>query len=392
MNFSSQEIPPDPNAQPPRLHRRRQVYFPHLSDPQRVDTLENLARQVAPTFDFFTYSLLAGALLAAGLLLKSLPLLIAGAAVTPFMAPLLGMQLGLAAGSARLFFRSLGGLILGVCLVLICGIVAGLTGYPLEWNPIPLSAFDFKLPLDTILIMMVGVFTTTVLFLQEKSSARIASVASAFFIYSEISLCGIWLGRGSPVNGIQPINLAGLMILAAASLGCIPFIISGYRQARKIGYLIPLALLMLAVLMIWGQTSGTPFVTLPRSLYQTATVTPSPSIPPTIQASLTSTPSRVSPTSTRNPTSSATPTPDNRDILVVNVEGQTIARLRSEPGYSNPVLLMIPNGESVKYLGNNQVIDGVTWIEVSTKDGTIGWMVQTVFDTPTPAPLLTVTP
>ena len=40
---------------------------------------------------------------------------------------------------------------------------------------------------------------------------------------------------------------------------------------------------------------------------------------------------------------------------------------------------MIPNGESVKYLGNNQVIDGVTWIEVSTKDGTIGWMVQTVF-------------
>lgn len=392
MNFSSQEIPPEPNAQPPRLHRRRQVYFPHLSDPQRVDTLENLARQVAPTFDFFTYSLLAGALLAAGLLLKSLPLLIAGAAVTPFMAPLLGMQLGLAAGSVRLFFRSFGGLMLGVCLVLICGIVAGLTGYPLEWKPIPLSAFYSNVPLDTILLMMLGVFTTTVLFLQEKSSTRIASVVEAFFIYTEVSLCGIWLGRGSIVNSIQPISLAGLMIFVAASLGCIPFIISGYRQARKIGYLIPLALLMLAILMSWGQVSGTPDIIMPLGLSRTAKVTSTPSISPTIQASLTSIPSRVSPTSTIKPTNTATPTPDNRDILVVNVEGQTIARLRSQPGYNNPVLLMIPNGESVKYLGNNQVVDGVSWIEVSTKDGTIGWMVQTVFDTPTPAPLFTVTP
>ncbi len=390
MNFSSQEIPPDLNAHPTRLHRRRQVYFPHLSDPQQVETLENLARQVAPTFDFFTYSILAGALLTAGLLLKSLPLLTAGAAVAPFMAPLLGMQLGLAAGSTRLFFRSFGGLLLGISLVLICGVVAGSTGYPPAWNPFPLSAFRNTIPLDTIFLLLASVIVTTILFLQEKSSSRIASVVLAFFIYTEVSLCGIWLGRGSLVNSMQPLTLTGLMILAAASLGCIPFIISGYRQAHKIGYLVPLALFFLAVLMIWKHTSGTPIGKTPPILFQTATVTPSPSISPTIQASLTSTPSKVIPTSTRKPTN--TTTPDSRDILVVNVEGQAIARLRSEPGYNKPVLLMIPNGESVKFLGNNQVIDGVTWIEVSTKDGTIGWMVQTVFDTPTPAPLLTVTP
>ncbi len=393
MNFSSQEIPPSPNGKSPRLHRRRQVYFPELNDPQQAETLENLAKSVAPTFDFFTYSLLSGVLMAAGILLRSLPLIVAAALAAPMMAPLLGLQLSIAAGSQKLFFRSAAGMLLGMGLVFVAGMVGGLTAYPPGWQPEPFSSPTFILPVDTWLIFIAGVLLTAMLFLQQKPASRLASALLAFTLYGEVSLCGVLVGRNMASACFTPLLNTALMLSAGIALGSVPFIVSGYRPSRRGGYLLPAILFLLALAIGGGQIAApaqSPWSVLPFLMHPTATAaaTPLPSRVPTA----THTPTPRIPTATSTPSVTPSPTPDPAVIRVVNVDDQDSARLRESPGFTSPLVTMIPNGETVRLLGGSQVVDGVTWVEVIDKDGTIGWMVQTVFDTPTPAPLRTITP
>jgi uncharacterized protein YgiM (DUF1202 family) len=63
------------------------------------------------------------------------------------------------------------------------------------------------------------------------------------------------------------------------------------------------------------------------------------------------------------------------------------AHLRSEPGYQAESLQLIANGTLLKVLPEQPVEDGgVFWVHVETVEGEVGWIVQTVLATATPAP------
>ena len=99
-----------------------------MESDDRVDFLDKVAHRASPSFDFFLFSLLAGAVIAVGYLLDSEPILVLAAILSPLMAPVIGIALGTVVGSVQFFLRSLVGLLIGSSLVFLVGILAG--SYP----------------------------------------------------------------------------------------------------------------------------------------------------------------------------------------------------------------------------------------------------------------------
>jgi hypothetical protein len=69
--------------------------------------------------------------------------------------------------------------------------------------------------------------------------------------------------------------------------------------------------------------------------------------------------------------------------------GGTGANLRASAGRSGSVLKSVPDGSQLTVVGEDQVVDGVTWRNVQTEDGQTGWLASEVIKTiipPTPTP------
>jgi carbohydrate-binding DOMON domain-containing protein len=109
----------------------------------------------------------------------------------------------------------------------------------------------------------------------------------------------------------------------------------------------------------------------------TATYTP---VPPTLTPTLTLTPTR-----TPIPTETLTPTPVP---VYARIQPPTGALIRSEPGFSAPILYPgIMQGILVQLLGNSQDVDGYTWIQIRVvEDGREGWILQSLLLIATPEP------
>ncbi|HNB52279.1 MAG TPA: DUF389 domain-containing protein, partial [Anaerolineales bacterium] len=126
MDFSENEITPnDPALMPPARRRRARRLLTPLEAEEKDAFYERLARRASPSVDFFFFSMLAGAVLGAGLALDQPVLIMLGAALAPMMAPVIGVALGTAIGSFSFFLRSLIGFVLGSLFVFGLGAGAG---------------------------------------------------------------------------------------------------------------------------------------------------------------------------------------------------------------------------------------------------------------------------
>ena len=111
-NTNPPHTPPDFSQQtrPTRAQRRRaqkQKRMPRSVE-GRSKLLQNLVQRAYPSYEFFIFALLCGAILGLGYLLDSQAFLVFGILMAPLMTPLVGMTLATVSGMSNFFFKTLG--------------------------------------------------------------------------------------------------------------------------------------------------------------------------------------------------------------------------------------------------------------------------------------------
>lgn len=393
-NYNSERFPDDPDRLPPARRRRARRLLAPLDADERAAFLDEIAQRTYPSFDFFLFSLLAGAVFGVGLLLDSPPILVLGAILAPLMAPAVGIALGTVTGSIRFFVRSLLGIAIGGGLVFLVGY---LTGYAAQvWLPLDLAQAHLhaRLSWTNFLVLALGAVVTTASLVRYENSPELPSVALSYELYLPLAAAGIGFGSGEPFLWPDGLVVFALHLSWSALLGALTLAILGFRPLTLFGYTLGGVVTLIGVLILIGITGigaayggnfaiPTPIPTDTPTL--TATLTPVPPTNTPVPPTRTLTPS-ITPSQT--PTPSSTPTPTVTPILALVQAGDAGgAHLRSEPGYQAESLQLLANGTLLKVLPEQPVEDGgVFWVHVETVEGEAGWIVQTVLATATPAP------
>ncbi len=389
MNLPKAElIPEDPSHLPPARRRRARRLLAPLDADEKEAFLAETAHRASPTFDFFWFSLLAGVVMAVGLLLDQPALLLIGSLLAPLMAPVVGLALGAISGSMRFFLRSLVGLLIGCALVFLAGAAAGyLTNY---WSPASLDQAyaHAQLSWANFMVLAAGGIFTTAAMLRDGQRAAVASVALAYGLYIPLVVAGFGLISGFPHLFPDGLVIFSIHLAWAALLGAITLAILGYRPLTLFGYTFGAALTLLGIILLIGLGgTGAVFggqIALPTLTPTTTyTITPSPTVtltpqPPTstLTPTLTYTPSPT-------PTETLTPTPTPMYALI-QTEGKTGALLRDEPG--GIVIGSYFDGTLLQVLPGTITLNGTVWVRVIAPDGNNGWIVQSLLVTATPAP------
>ena len=400
MNIPKIEYhPDDPDNLPPARRRRARRILAPLDADEQASLLDAIAHHAAPSFDFFLFSLIAGLVISAGLLLNEPALLVLGASLAPLMAPVVGISLGTVIGSVPYFIRSLVGLTIGCALVFLTG---WSTGYAnLTWLHLDLSHFQSQALLSWVdfLVLAIAAVLTAISIARSNQSGplpRLAlpSVALAYELYLPLATAGFGLGIGATRLVYDGLVVFAVYLAWAALLGAITLAILGFRPLTLFGYTLGAALALLCIILsigisgvgaVFGANIGLP-TPIPTS---TPTLTPTSTHTPTPIPSATITPT-FTPTATHTPTLTPTytPTPTPTPILaVVFISSPDGARIRTEPG-----------GKTTGFLANDTIVivipemikeeDGVEWVQIIAPGGEQGWIVRSLINLITP----TVTP
>jgi len=389
MNLTQNEqLPDDPERLPPARRRRARRLLAPLEADERAAFLDEVAHRASPSFDFFLFSLVAGLVLGAGLLLDIPALLFLGAILAPFMAPALGVGLGTVIGSGRFFLRSLFGLLIGSSLVFLAGSAVGML--TVFWTPPALNQahFNAQLTWSNFLVLAVGTCFTAAAMLHGDRNAAVPSVALAYELYVPLAIAGFGLTSGAPHLWPDGLVVFAIHLAWCALLGALTLAILGMRPLTLFGYTLGGAITLLGVIVLIGLSGAgaafggqvalpTPIPTATSTITPTLTPTSTP-VPPTATLTPTLTPT-TPPTATQTPTPS--PTPVYARVFTADGNG---ALLRSDPG--GAVIRSYFDGTLMQVLPELQTVNGVVWVKVMAPDGTQGWMVQSLLATATPAP------
>ena len=398
--FNSERFPDDPDRLPPARRRRAHRLLAPLEADERAAFLDTIAHRTYPSFDFFLFSLLAGAVFGIGYLLDSPPFLLLGALVAPLMAPAVGVALGTVTGSIGFFLRNLIGILIGSALVFGVGLLTGYVAQiwlPLDFNQAHLQA---RISWVNFLILALGTILTTASLVRQESTPELPSVALAYELYLPLVAAGIGLGSGAPFLWPDGLVVFALHLSWSALLGALTLLILGFRPLTLFGYTLGGVVSLIGALVLIGITgAGAAFggnLAIPTPVptptpTATPTLTPVPPtdtpVPPTATPTLTLTPT-LTPTLTRTPTPTATPI-----LALVDAGEEGGAHLRAEPGYQAASVKILANGTLLKVLPDLPAEGGgVFWVHVETPDGEVGWIVQTLLATATPSPEWTSSP
>ena len=392
--FNSSVTPDDPEQLPPARRRRARRLLAPMETEDRIDFLDEVAHRASPSFDFFLFSLLAGAVIAVGYLLNSLPILILSAILAPMMAPVIGISLGMVVGSVQFFLRSLFGLLIGSLLVFGVGVLAGYVSR--LWAPLDFSQALTHTQLSWAMFILVafGAGLTSTAMLRSEESAALPSVALAYGLFLPVSAAGLGLGSGEPFLFPDGLVVFAQYLAGAILVAALTFILLGFRPLTLFGYTVGAVVLLFGIVVMigisgigasYGAQIALPTHTPTITPSATLTMTPSP-VPPTPRPP-TATPSQtVTPTHTSAPTATQTPSP-TPILALVDAQVGGGAYLRSEPGFSAPSIRLLQNGTPVQVIPEDPVEEGGgIWIHVRTFDGDEGWILQILLLTATPAP------
>lgn len=125
-----------------------------------------------------------------------------------------------------------------------------------------------------------------------------------------------------------------------------------------------------------AQTATAESIAAAQDEEPTATPSPLPTNTPTPTQTPSPTPT-PSPTATDTPTPTMTPTPIFEATAVINTGSSTLYVKRT-PGGQDLALLI--GGDVVVLMPGHANVGGVMWQEVSTVDGTIGWVMEDYLD------------
>lgn len=384
----TEQHPDDPDKLPPARRRRAHRLLTPLDADERAEFLDDLAHRASPSFDFFLFSLLAGAVLGVGLLIDSPALLVLGAVLAPLMAPAIGVSLGTVIGSVRYFLRSLAGLLIAGLLVLLAGAAAGFAAQ--FWLPsdLTLAHLNAQLSWLNFLVLAVGAILTAASVANSKRRPALPSVALAYELYLPLAAAGFGLGSGVPDLWPDGLLVFAVHLAWGSLLGALTLAVMGFRPLTLFGYTLGGAVTLVGIILLIGISStGAAFGA------QIAIPTAVPTDTPTITPSLTPTLTPVPPTATLTPTSTTTPTmtptstlsPTPTPVLAL-VQASTGggAFIRNQP--AGEIITIVANGSLMQVLPETVEEDGVTWVHVLSPDGIEGWMVQGLLVTATPAP------
>jgi len=404
----TEQNPDDPERLPPARRRRARRLLAPLNADERGAFLDRVAHRASPSFDFFLFSLLSGAVLAAGFLLDQPILLFLGAVLAPFMAPVVGISLGTVLGSGRYFLRSLIGLAIGCALVFFEGYLAGmlipqievyslqafgLKAFGVEPFSLYTSTFDLahhftQLSWSNFAILMIGALLTTTSAVNLEGSQYSPSAALAYGLFFPLSAAGLGLGSSVPYLWPDGLVVFALHLAWGSLIGAVVLALMGYRPLTLFGYTLGGVVALLGVILALGLSSAgavvgaqiglptpIPSATPSPTLTPTLTLTP---VPPTATSTAT-----LTPTLTRTPTATLTPSPTPVFAVVASVEGGG-AMLRAEPGGAS--LGSLSNGLLVQLLLETREVNGATWTHVVAPNGVRGWMLANLLATPTLTP------
>jgi len=394
---TSEPIPSQPESNTSTVRRRRI----HRASVQRTDDehstwLAALTHQLTPSFDFFLASLLSALVLAIALLLFSDALLVLGVLFAPFLGPVIGIAFGSTNGTARLLFKSVLSLAAAGLFIFGFGALAGASMPMLPLTPRPLFTNWTTYEWPNFVVLAVGVGLSVYMLVRSpRQRPLVANIAIAYGLFPPLTAAGFNLVVYHDSAWIAGITLAGVHLAFAVLVGIVMLILLGYPPRNLGGFLMTGLLIgiLVAAFMTSGGVKGpvgaviptAPPAVVPSLSTPTVTVTSTVTPQPTISHSPTAT---FTPTITFEPTGTSTetitpqPTPVWARVTAPTGGG---ALLRDEP--DGKIISSILNGGMVQVIsdpvrGNTTTI----WVQVRTEDGLIGWIVQSLLATATPAP------
>ncbi|HAD07835.1 MAG TPA: hypothetical protein DCE76_11820 [Anaerolineaceae bacterium] len=398
MSIPSSEplLPEDENHLPPARRRRvRRSLLPAGGD-ERAAFLEQLAHQVTPGYEFFLFTFLAGLILGVAILLDSPAFYLLAVLVAPFLGPVLGLSLAVVVGSGRFFLKALGSLLIACLLIFGLSLLAGGIGraiLPGSTLTLPVNFSLFSIPNFVVLAIGVGL-ANYMLVRSPRQKPLVASVAIAYELLLPLGVAGFSLSYGLPGSWVDGLMVFVVHLAWSALVGSIVLFIMGLKPANVFGYTLGSSIILISVIaavLITGLMTTQPIVvaTLPTatptptlttvlSPQPSATQSPTPSpLPPTQTPTAT-----IQPTFTPTVTVTPQPTPVWARVFAPMSDG---AMVREEPGGKAVTSLL--NGSLVQVISEPVRGEGNSvWVQVRTDTGLIGWMLQTLLSTATPAP------
>jgi uncharacterized membrane protein len=403
MNFTSEPVldPEEANLSKPK-HRRRSS--PPLGETDRAALRQHLSQAASPSVEFFVLSLLSGAVLGAGFVFDSPMLLVFGALLAPFLAPILGIALSAAAGSLGFFTYSFAGSLIGIVFVFLGGCLAGIASRLWVDLPFTLLGYQSLVTWDGILLLLFGVILSAVSLMRGEKRPLLPATAIAYVLYTPLCAAGFGTGLGKPDAAFAALITFLAYLILALLVGWLVFTFYMFFP-HSIPGLIPI-LALLGGATAYTLLAGIPSVRLMPQVSTRPIVNPFlPSATPTVP---TLPPPSATPTQTQVPEATLTPsvtptirpsetptitfTPGPTPIWAkIEAESQGGIRLRSGPSFSSKVIEIIENGILVKLLNEVTYAEKVWWERIETVDGLVGWVVQSGLVTATPAPTQPIT-
>ncbi len=383
----------EPINLPPTHHRRRsRRYFVTPGEDERSAMLEKLARRAFPTFEFFLFSLLCGAILGAGYLLNSQALLLLGILLAPLLTPWVGMVLGAMVGAWRFFFQTLIALLTACALVFLTGALAGMAARLWPQLRIDQVSIQSHLWWENFVVLALGATLMVYSFTRADEKPILPGVMLAYGLFLPLSAGGFGLGNGTPrawpdgaevfLVHLALVTLLGGIVLAAlhfrptSGFGSLLTVFVGLLCVASLVVLTGLGNLILGIGPGRGAASPTP--TVPRLVLPSITAAPLRSSTP---AGPTWTPA---PLVSDTPTETVSPQPTPSYAVIAASTGGG-ALVRSEAGTGSPVATLL-NGILVQVFPEIQNVGGYNWVHIRTFDGVDGWVLQSVLAAATPAP------
>jgi len=391
--------PPEQISQlpPARRRRARRSLIPANND-ERAAVLENLARKAFPSFEFFLFSLLAGAILGAGFIFDSQSILLLGLLITPLMTPWVGIALATVTGSGRFFIQTLVGFAISAGLLFGTSLLAGIVAPVFSPHTFVQAIIHSHLWWANLFVLVLGSILLVISFVRSEQRPILPSIMLTYGLFLPLSAAGFGLGSGIsdfwPNGGLVfCVHLALATLVALLTLSVL-----GFRPRRFSGCFMSLVITVLALVAFVILSGAGSFVqgllNLPSGAFtsqETPMVTgtlPTVTSTPAISQSQTSEPT-LTPTLQiqASPTSTSTVTPQSTPVYarVFSTTGQG-ANVRATPGSDTAILVSLINDSLVEILPEIQILNGITWLHIRTADGIEGWIIQTLVVTATPAP------
>ena len=406
---------PQERTRPSRAQRRRaqrrQRALP-ASVEGRSALLQNLVKRAYPSYEFFVFAVLCGAILGLGYLLDAQAVLVFGILMAPLMSPIVGVNLAIVSGSGSYFFKSLLAFAVGSLLIFLTGALAGLAAR--IWLPLTLTqAFQHtRLWWPDLVVLALGAMLLAASFVRSEKKPFLPSVMVAYELFLPLNAAAFGLA-----SQVDHLFLEGILVFVvhlgwALLFGALSLFFLGFRPVKLSSWLFSLLAIgilffVLGNLLLTGTSQTMTNGDIPPSTFvsdvvdmqtedsaadvsiptQTAAPLPSETPRPEATATLTLTPSpgvTLDPTATPTKTLTAEPTPLYARIAS-SVGGG--AYMRREP--NGPVILTLANEELVQALTDPIDYDGTDWVQIRVVRGDQtfeGWIIQEVLQTATPAP------